>query len=312
MDALRDALRQIGRFRGKRCVLITDMKGSTAIFSEEGDMAAVIIQRQKDLLMEEIDKVGGKAWAVGGDGILAFFEASRDALKAVVEIQKRIKEEKFSVRAGLHTGDVFLDPNMQSQTINIASRIMSLADGGQILTSSATYQEAREIDFARFHSHGEYSLKGILEPIEVYEVLWHKDQQPKPPPSKEEPQETPSMLVVISAPATARDGVSPPGIRLDIWREWQNILETVRIGENQYRPVNIVRLFPPTRKRLEKTLMNQEYDIFHFIGHGASDGLVFEDKYGREDLVKIDKLEDIFGQGRINTCKSLAISLVTA
>jgi len=83
MDALRDALRQIGRFRGKRCVLITDMKGSTAIFSEEGDMAAVIIQRQRDLLREEIDKVGGKAWAVGGDGILAFFEASRDALKAV-------------------------------------------------------------------------------------------------------------------------------------------------------------------------------------------------------------------------------------
>ena len=130
MDELKEALRQIGKFRGKRCVLITDMKGSTDLFSEEGDIAAVLIQQQRDLLMEEVKKVGGEAQAVGGDGILAFFESSQNGVRAVVEIQKGLKKEGFEIRAGLHTGEVFLDPNMQSQTINIASRIMGLADGG--------------------------------------------------------------------------------------------------------------------------------------------------------------------------------------
>ncbi|MEK9149769.1 MAG: adenylate/guanylate cyclase domain-containing protein, partial [Candidatus Desantisbacteria bacterium] len=184
MDELKEALRKIGEFRGKRCVLVTDMKGSTSLFSERGDMAAVIVQQQRDLLMEEIEKMQGKAWPVGGDGILAFFSSSENGLKSAVNIQTRLKQEDFSIRAGLHTGDVFLDPNMQSQTINIASRIMGLADGGQILVSKNTYQETGKIDLARFHSHGEYNPKGITEPIGVYEVLWHKDQKPKRPVKK--------------------------------------------------------------------------------------------------------------------------------
>jgi class 3 adenylate cyclase len=170
-DELKEALRQIGRLRGRRCVLITDMKGSTALFSEEGDIVAVLLQQQRDLLMEEVNKVGGEAWPVGGDGILAFFESSQDGIRAVVEIQKRIEKERFKIRAGLHTGEVFLDPHMQSQTINIASRIIGLADGGQILISKDTYQDAEKIDFARFHFHGNYSLKGLREEIPIYEVL---------------------------------------------------------------------------------------------------------------------------------------------
>ncbi len=119
-----------------------------------------------------------------------------------------------------------------------------------------------------------------------------------------------SMLVVISAPATDKTGQNPPSIRLDVWREWQNICEAVRINEHQYHPVRITRLFPPTREMLEKTLMNHPYDIFHFIGHGTRAGLVFEDEYGTEEIVKINELVSLFSQGKIrklavfNACHS--------
>ncbi|MFH0774484.1 MAG: tetratricopeptide repeat protein [bacterium] len=177
---LEDALRRIGKFMGRRVVLLTDMKGSSELFSKQGDLTAVLVQKQREILMEEIKGFRGEAWAVGGDGMLAFFESPEDALKAIIKIQTRLKEEGFSVRAGGHTGDVFLDPNMQCQTINITARIMGLADGGQILISEILYEEAKNKGFS-FCSHSNYPLKGIPEPIEVYEVLWDKDQKPKPP-----------------------------------------------------------------------------------------------------------------------------------
>ncbi|MEW6103901.1 MAG: 4Fe-4S binding protein [bacterium] len=45
----REALRQIGRFRGKRTVLLADMEGSTELFSKDGDIAAAKIQQIRDI-----------------------------------------------------------------------------------------------------------------------------------------------------------------------------------------------------------------------------------------------------------------------
>lgn len=191
-ESLAKALRRIytekqeikDKYQGKKTTLISDMKGSSPLFEQLGDIeAAAIIQKHQDIFIEIINSHQGKGEPIGGDSILAFFDSSADALKSTVKIQQELllQKDKISIRIGLHTGDVFLDPNMQSQSIIIASRIMSLADGGQILISSTTYQEAKDIDSAQFYSHGKYTLKGILKPIEVYEVLWNKEQKPKKP-----------------------------------------------------------------------------------------------------------------------------------
>ena len=172
-------------YQGRKTVFMSDMKGSASLFEQLGDIeAATVVQRQRDTSLKAISSYNGQGEPVGGDGILAFFDSANDALKSAVKIQQLLQKENIGIRIGLNTGDVFLDTNMQCETINIASRIMSLADGGQILISSSTHQEAGEIDLAKFYSHGEYRLKGISEPIGVHEVLWYKDQQPKKPSQK--------------------------------------------------------------------------------------------------------------------------------
>lgn len=178
MNELKEALRKIGEERGKRCVLLTDMKGSTELFSQEGDIAAVKVQQQIDLSMEEIKNANGNAWPVGGDGILAFFESSTNGIKAIVNIQRRLEKEEFKIRAGLHTGDVFFDPSIQCQTINITSRIMSLADERQIFISEVVFKEIQGFKF-NIHFHSSYPLKGLKEEMPIYEVLWYEGQKPK-------------------------------------------------------------------------------------------------------------------------------------
>ena len=120
------------------------------------------------------------------------------------------------------------------------------------------------------------------------------------------------ILVVISSPVLSKDG-KPPSTSLDIWREWQNMAEAMRVREGLYYSITLQRLFPPTHQKLEDVLVNEEYDVFHFIGHGAPQGLLFEDKYGREDLVGIEDLKRIFAQAKgvklavLNACYSFNV-----
>lgn len=295
----------------KLTVVFTDIVGSTKYFASKGDIAGrAMVQEHNDLLFPIIKKHHGRTIKTIGDAIMAGFDKAVDGLQAAIRMQERLaeynqeSEDEICIRIGLHTGQAITEPNdIFGDTVNTAARVEGLADGDQILISGAT---SKEIEKERFniHSHGNYSLKGLKEEIPIYEVLWSESQRPKRPYQETEPKDTLSMLVVISAPVAARDGVGPPGTRLDLWREWQNIIEAIRIKENQYHNVHITRLFPPTRQRLEETLMNHQYDILHFIGHGTRKGLVFEDEYGREEMIRIDDLEAIFSRGKI---KGLAI-----
>ncbi|MEW6103902.1 MAG: hypothetical protein AB1630_08855 [bacterium] len=42
--------------------------------------------------------------------MLAFFESAQDGLLSAIQIQRKLKEKGFSIRAGIHTGEVFLSP----------------------------------------------------------------------------------------------------------------------------------------------------------------------------------------------------------
>jgi class 3 adenylate cyclase len=59
------------------------------------------------------------------------------------------------------------------QTVNRCARIRSLAKGGQTLVSAATRELAREglSKELRFTDLGEYQLKDLSDPEQVYEVV---------------------------------------------------------------------------------------------------------------------------------------------
>ena len=96
---------------------------------------------------------------------------------------KRQGEEAVLIRAGAAIGEVVLDKGGKpflGDALNLAARIMSLADGGQVFTSRTVLERAGSPSFGAV-SHGTFRLKNIVEPIEVVEILWSADQTARAP-----------------------------------------------------------------------------------------------------------------------------------
>jgi adenylate cyclase len=135
-----------------------------------------------------------------GDGLMSLFGAplaqEQNALRAAqtaIEMQALAQEMKreasglpLSIGIGINTGPAVagyigaarrLDYTAIGDTVNVAARLTELAEADQILISSATYLEiAGQLPMRRLEPR---KLKGKLEPVEVYEVLWREARQQK-------------------------------------------------------------------------------------------------------------------------------------
>ncbi len=174
-------------------VMITDMKSFARMTEEEGSvLTAKLIQRHRDLLLPIIEANGGKGKSTGGDGLVACFESPLAALTAGVEIQRTLAdynasrpgEREMTIRIGIAHGEVVLDRGGRpfiGAGLNMAARVMNLADGGQLFVAGETAGTEAPAG-AQAHSHGRYELKNIARPVEVVEMLWRQGQEPVAPP----------------------------------------------------------------------------------------------------------------------------------
>jgi predicted ATPase/class 3 adenylate cyclase/tetratricopeptide (TPR) repeat protein len=167
-----------------RALLLTDVVDSTQLTQTlgEADLAALWVSHDRlarDLLPQcrgrEIDKT---------DGMLLLFEAACDAVDYAVAYHRALARlsPPLKARAGLHVGAVMLRENSQTDVARgakpievegmakaMAARVMSIANGGQTLLS-ADARHAVTADTLRLESHGHWRLKGIAEPIELFEI----------------------------------------------------------------------------------------------------------------------------------------------
>ncbi|RME80927.1 MAG: CHAT domain-containing protein [Caldilineae bacterium] len=129
------------------------------------------------------------------------------------------------------------------------------------------------------------------------------------------------MLAVVAAPVVGRTEADPPPAPLDLWAEWRRLEESVRnawdVVRGQGAPWAVVRLNPPTRHHLADALAagdpDAAYQVVHFSGHGAPDGLALEDELGRTDFVTTDELVTLFRNRPVrlvvlNACETEAIA----
>ena len=176
--------------RTNAVVLITDMKSFSALTEEIGSLeSAKLVQRHRDLLLPIVAAHAGHGQATGGDGLVAAFETSEHAVAAAMEMQRtlgaycteRLGGTELSIRIGIAQGEVVLDAGGRpflGTALNLAARVMDLADGGRIMTTSAVAATSALPDSQR-HSHGDFKLKNIAESVPVTEVLWCEGMSPQ-------------------------------------------------------------------------------------------------------------------------------------
>src|SRR5712692_6869968 len=197
--AEREAMEARGAVDGERktiTALFADIKDSTALIEDlDPEDARRIIDPALQLMMDAVHRYEGYGAQSLGDGIFALFGAPlahedhpQRALYAALLMQeesKRYAEQllreygiSLQIRVGVNTGEVVLrsirkddlhaDYVPVGHSTHLASRMESLASGGAIVVSEHTYKLTE--GYFDFKALGEAKVKGVTEPVRVYEV----------------------------------------------------------------------------------------------------------------------------------------------
>jgi class 3 adenylate cyclase len=157
------------RTRMLRTILFTDLVSSTERLRESGDTAwRERISEHFEAAREILNRHGGVEVKTTGDGILATFDGTAQALQCAAAIIANAGRQGLDVRAGVHVGEVELvGKDIVGTAVHEAARIMSEAGASEIYASEITRTLAIPAGM-RFKEIGERSLKGFDEPVKLF------------------------------------------------------------------------------------------------------------------------------------------------
>jgi len=177
-------------------VLFADLKGSMELLADrDPEQGRQILDPVLERMMEAVHRYEGTVNQVMGDGIMALFGAPlahedhavracyaalrmQDAVKRYAEEVHRTAGVPLHIRIGVNSGEVVvrsigsdlrMDYTAVGQTTHLAARLEQMAMPGSILVSPDTLDLAE--GFVVVKPLGERPVKGLEDPIEVFEVV---------------------------------------------------------------------------------------------------------------------------------------------
>jgi class 3 adenylate cyclase len=168
-------------------ILFTDLKSSTQLYQQIGDLNAFALVREHyGVLNKAILNQHGAVVKTIGDAIMATFNQPVEAVGAGLEMLKELRKLNQAshrgdliLKIGIHRGaaiSVNLNESIDyfGQTVNIASRVQSSAGREEIFLTEGIYCSAGVQDLL----HGQHcqtepvqvQLRGIEEQVKIYKV----------------------------------------------------------------------------------------------------------------------------------------------
>ena len=194
------AMESRGAANGERktiTALFADLKGSTALIEGlDPEEARAIIDPALQLMMDAVHRYDGYVAQALGDGIFALFGAPiahedhpQRALYAALRMQEEMRGYSDEVRlkhgiplqmrVGINTGEVVVrsirkddlhtDYVPVGHSTNLAARMEQMATPGSIVISEYTRKLTE--GYFELKALGAAAIKGVEEPLNVYEVL---------------------------------------------------------------------------------------------------------------------------------------------
>jgi len=172
-----------------RALLLTDVVDSTRLAQTIGDLRMAALWQAHDRLARDLLRLHGGREIDKTDGMLLLFEHPVDALAYAAAYHAGLAAVgaysglALAARAGLHVGPVMLRTNSADDITRgakpleveglakpTAARVMSLARGGQtLLSEDAARALAAAGQAVKVVSIGAWRLKGVTEPMELFE-----------------------------------------------------------------------------------------------------------------------------------------------
>ncbi|WP_369602127.1 adenylate/guanylate cyclase domain-containing protein [Hahella sp. SMD15-11] len=185
--------------RKKLAVFFSDIKGFTDLSEEiEPESLTELLNHYFNEMSQIALKYGGTIDKFVGDSIMIFFGdptsrgAKEDTLACVamaIEMRKHMKilrqkwrsqgvRTPLEIRMGINTGYVTvgnfgaenrMDYTIIGKEVNLASRLESMAEPGEILVSYETFALIKDTIMCR--DKGQITVKGFSKPIPIYSVI---------------------------------------------------------------------------------------------------------------------------------------------
>ncbi len=137
-------------------LVFTDLVDSTALKTQLGDhKAGELIERHQERVRQLRAETGGREVDTAGDGFFLTFETPSAAVTFALRLQQihHDRPELPKVRVGVHLGEVSERPApagsskpifIEGLAVDLAARIQSLAQPGQVLMSQPVFDGARQ------------------------------------------------------------------------------------------------------------------------------------------------------------------------
>jgi len=178
-------------------IMFTDIVGYTALMNKNEDQALVLLRKNSDIQKSYITKYHGDFIKEIGDGILASFQSTSDAVNCAIEIQKKSKKEGIPLRIGIHEGEViFKEGDVIGDGVNVASRLEEIAVNGGIIISEAVYRNIKNKPGIHAEFIQERNVKNVDDAIKIYEVCIDKKKTIKSNNDSSYLPEGPSIAVL--------------------------------------------------------------------------------------------------------------------
>lgn len=193
-----------------RVALITDLVDSTRLVAAIGDAAAHEWFGRHDRLARDLLARFGGLEIDKSDGFLLLFTDPAQAVGFALAYHQALRQlsvdsrQQWRARVGIQLGEVYLRENSADDIAHgakpleveglakiIAARLMTLAQGGQTLLGPAAFDLAQSGGVTLpghtlgWLAHGRYRIKGLDDPLAVFEVGVLGEAPLAPPPDSD-------------------------------------------------------------------------------------------------------------------------------
>ena len=158
-------------------VVFTDIQDYSTKAQEMSSLdLSALLQEYEGILLPVIDAHEGTLVKRMGDGHLFVFREALDAVLAAIRVQKALRrynrfqpeKQRVLIRIGIHWGEVVERAgDVLGNTVNIASRLQTVAMGGSTCISQEVY--GRVADWIHANDLGALQIKGVRDPVHAWE-----------------------------------------------------------------------------------------------------------------------------------------------
>lgn len=160
-------------------ILAADAVSFSRMMGEDEISTLSDLKSCREIIDASIREHHGRIFGSAGDSVIAEFSSPVQAVFCALEFLKLIGERNahftdrpvMQFRVGINIGDIIIDnDNLYGDGVNVAARLESIANPGQICVSRKVYEEVKRKLDVMFVEGGQQQLKNIDEPVSVYHI----------------------------------------------------------------------------------------------------------------------------------------------